>query len=299
MKRLLGFFAVLAAVPAHAQAPAAQVTVISMYEGMAAYVEAAAADPNADLQALWTEKVIDPYWKDCTEGARYLDYAPPLRDAITDLAALRAGVAALRAASVDAAVRTAAEKAAAMVSGPPTTVCIATVDPSWTYLQMMHGVGGFTPGPGKVWLTILPEGDWQEWIAYGVAHEYHHSAWMAGSREVEDLADYLVFEGRADSFARLVAPGLEAPWTSALTPQEEREAWRALEGQLGSTDAEVPRSMTFGGVDGMPRWAGYRIGFRVVQAYLAAHPDVSVSEWTALPATELIRQAGYAPGERP
>lgn len=299
MRRLLGLLAALAAAPAQAQAPSGPVTVVRMYDGMAAYAEAAAADPAADLQALWTEKVIEPYWKQCAEGGRYIDYAPPLATAMSDVEALRTAVTALRAAAVDSAVRAAVEQAASILPGPPTTVCIAAVDPSWSHLRAMHGVGGFTPGAGKVWLTILPQDDWQDWIAYAVAHEYHHSAWMAGPREIEDLADYLVFEGRADSFARLVDPAREAPWTSALTGPEERDAWRTLKAQLGSTDAQVLQGMMFGGADGLPRWAGYTVGFRIVEAYRRAHPAVTVGQWTALPAAELVRQSSYEPGAEP
>lgn len=288
MKRLLALLAALVAPPAIAETPPARFTVVSVYEGMADYAEAVAADPAADRQALWARTVIDPYWERCADGAQYLDYGPPLREAMGDVEGLRARAAALRASSVETLVRVAAEKAASLLPGPPTTVCVLAADSSWTYLRDMHGVGGFTPGAGKVWLTILPEGDWKDWIAYGVAHEYHHSAWMAGPREIGDLADYLAFEGRADAFALLVDPARRAPWTSALTEAEQREAWNAMLPRLGSTDAQVLQGLMFGGFADVPRWAGYTVGFNRVRAYLEAHPGMTVGEWTALPARELV-----------
>ncbi|HEY3391869.1 MAG TPA: DUF2268 domain-containing putative Zn-dependent protease, partial [Lacipirellulaceae bacterium] len=160
----------------------------------------------------------------------------------------------------------------------------------------MHGVGGFTAGAGKIWLTVLPRDDWQDWITYTVAHEYHHSAWTARRGELSNMADYLIFEGRADSFAQLVDPR-QAPWTNALTPEQENVAWPTIERHLGSTDPRLMQALMFGGAGGSPRWAGYTIGFHIVQRFLKRHPDWSVRQWTEVSTNELLKQAAYAPGQ--
>jgi len=163
----------------------------------------------------------------------------------------------------------------------------------------MHGVGGFTAGAGKIWLTILPAGDWKDWITYAVAHEYHHSVWTSrhGRKDpIQNMADYLVFEGRADSFARLIEPQRRAPWTNALTPQQERVAWRTIERNLQSTSPSLLQGLMFGGAQGVRPWAGYTIGFHIVQAFLRGHPDLGVDQWTAIRAAELFKQASYVPG---
>ncbi len=111
------------------------------------------------------------------------------------------------------------------------------------------------------------------------------------------MADYLVFEGRADSFARLIEPGGQAaPWTSALTPRQESEAWRIIGRHLQATDPQLLQGLMYGGAEGVRRWAGYTVGFHIVQAFLQSHPDLNVREWTAIPADELVRQSGYDPG---
>jgi len=110
------------------------------------------------------------------------------------------------------------------------------------------------------------------------------------------MADYLVFEGRADSFARLIDPQHRAPWTNALTPQQERVAWRTIERNLQSTAPSLLQGLMFGGAQGLRPWAGYTIGFHIVQAFLKGHPDLGVSQWTAIGAGELLKQASYVPG---
>jgi uncharacterized protein YjaZ len=299
MKLWLVLLAALMAGPVYSGAQIPEVTVVPVYEGMASYTEAIAANPNADRRALWQEKVVDPYWKRCTEGGEYVDYAPPLKTPMADIASLRAAIAALRASSLESVVRSAMQKSGSVLPGPATTVCILAADSSWTYLQDLHGVGGFTAGAGKIWLTILPGGDWKDWISHAVAHEYHHSVWTARHHQTNpilNMTDYLVFEGRADSFANMIDPQRHSPWTNALTRQQERTAWRTIERRLQSTDAPLMQGLMFGGAEGVPHWAGYTIGFQIVQSFLKGHPDLNVSQWTAIPAAELLKQASYVPG---
>ena len=51
----------------------------------------------------------------------------------------------------------------------------------------------------------------------------------------------------------------------------------------------------FGNVDGIPFQAGYTIGFEIVQAYLAAHPDQPPQVWSRLDPTEILSGSGYEP----
>jgi uncharacterized protein YjaZ len=299
MKPLLILIGALMACPVYSSAQVPSVTVVPVYEGMASYADAIAANPNADRIALWQEKVVDPYWQRCAAGGEYIDYAPPLKTPFADIVSLRASASALRSSPIESVVRSAVQKSGSALPGPATTVCILAADSSWTYLQDMHGVGGFTAGTGKVWLTILPAGDWKDWITHGVAHEYHHSVWTAlyyKTNPILNMADYLVFEGRADSFANIIDPQHHSPWTNALTRQQERTAWRTIERRLQSTDAQLLQGLMFGGAEGVPHWAGYTIGFQIVQSFLKVHPDLTVNQWTAIPANELLKQASYVPG---
>ncbi len=283
---------------AHAGEESSHITIVGIYEGMARYAETVAADPTADRSVLWRKYVMDEYWGRCAEGGEYMEFAPRLATPYADVQSLRKATSALQASSVQSAVRSALKKSGSLLPSAATTVCILAADSSWTYLRGMHGVGGFTAGAGKIWLTILPEGDWLDWVTYAAAHEYHHSVWTTrhGKQDpIENLADYLVFEGRADSFAHLVDPERQIPWTSTLTPQQEKAAWEIIQQHLNSTSPAVLQNLMFGGAEGVPRWAGYTIGFNIVQAFLRKQDTLDVNRWTAIEADELLKRSPYAP----
>jgi uncharacterized protein YjaZ len=165
----------------------------------------------------------------------------------------------------------------------------------------MNGVLGSNVGAGKIWLEIYPNGAWLNWIPYTVAHEYHHRVWLDqhdGQLQTADLLDSMVLEGKADSFARLLYPDRHAPWTEALTPEQELNQWQAMQKYLNARSDATQQKFMFGGLVGnndVPLWTGYTIGFHIVQSYLQKHPDVTVDEWTMLNAHDLLDQSGYNP----
>ena len=105
MRKLLLLLLAIAAAPLRAQAPSPEIAVIKVYEGMARYAEAAAADPGADRAALWRREVIEPYWQACAEGGAYLDYGPSWAAPFDDVAGLRAAATALAASDVEGSAR--------------------------------------------------------------------------------------------------------------------------------------------------------------------------------------------------
>ncbi len=119
------------------------------------------------------------------------------------------------------------------------------------------------------------------------------TSWRTGPDR--GLTDYLVFEGRADAFAHLVYPQQLAPWTRALTPQQEQAAWAVIQRNLNSASPDAMLALMFGGADNVPRWSGYTIGFNIVQAFLKTHSGAEVEQWTAIEAGELLNQSRYSP----
>jgi uncharacterized protein YjaZ len=297
---LLAFALLLGAAWAGEPPASPTITIVPVYEGMASYVEAARTAPPSDLGALFQAHVVTPYWASCAAGGEYTALAQQaVASPITDLSGLAEAVAGLTRAELRQELQAAFETVSALLPGPHTTVCVLAADPQQTLVRdSLHGILGFAAGAGKIWLQITAEGEWREWLAYVFAHEYHHSVWTArhfAPARPFDLIRYLVFEGRADAFARLAYPDRRAPWTDALTPAQEAAVWKAMQPHLQTTSFPVMRSFIFGGNSHMPRWAGYTVGFRLVQAFLTRHPDWSVERWTALDGHELLKESGYAP----
>lgn len=54
----------------------------------------------------------------------------------------------------------------------------------------------------------------------------------------------LLMEGRVDSFANLIFPGRDLPWTS-LSPEDEKITWQdKVKGYFDSTDLDYVWSVT-------------------------------------------------------
>lgn len=207
--------------------------VILAYEGQARYLEEINSDPDADTASLWREHVVDAYREDCLAGEYERLAEGRLSEPVLDLKRLEGAVKALRGSDVAQIVETALRRSARELSGPDTAICVFVEENRMAAYsrEAAAGAGGFTAGSGKILLFVNPEGDWKEWTPYITAHEYHHAAWThlwtedhPGQEPLSDLVDYLIFEGRADSFAHLLYPDKIAPWTQALTPEKEKSS---------------------------------------------------------------------------
>jgi uncharacterized protein YjaZ len=277
-----------------------QFKVVSVYEGMANYVEAAHSDPDADLDDLFQKHVIEAYWNECAEGGEYISLADAaFEDPIVDLDNLEEEIETLRNSGIEAIVMEALEQASALLDGPDTTVCIAALDPENSFVKnSMNGVAGRTLGSGKILIQVSLQDDWEDWVSYTIAHEYHHSVWTSLYLDIgegNDLLSYLVFEGRADTFADLVYPDFEAPWVDALSPEQEADQWHQyMEPQLSTTNPVIKQRLMFGDRRSVPLWSGYSIGYHIVQSYLELNPETTIGQLTGMDAWEIFEASGYS-----
>jgi uncharacterized protein YjaZ len=147
-----------------------------------------------------------------------------------------------------------------------------------------------------MWLQLAPVEGWMQRIAPGIAHEHHHSVWLhrhsQGDRSFY-LLNYLVLEGRACAFAQMAYPGTPQPWTQTMTAEQEQQVWAAMKPQLESTSEQAMGAFVFGGANGLPPLCGYVIGYHIVRRFLSGHPDVSLEQWTAMDARDLLAASGY------
>lgn len=95
--------------------------------------------------------------------------------------------------------------------GPSTKILFIPANPEHREIFESYGVGinAVTTGKGKIIVSIDPTiDDWQQLLPYTLAHEYHHSVWTSRNFETSDFTplEYLILEGRADSFAKELFP---------------------------------------------------------------------------------------------
>ena len=164
-------------------------------------------------------------------------------------------------------------------------------DPSQTIPEI--GIGGFNPSDSEVLIYIDPNfGELAQSIAVELgpmlAHEIHHVNRRRSVGYGTTLLEAIISEGLADSFA-IEITGIDPPLWSVAVMGDELENWLDVaENSWADTNYDHPKWF-FGTSDEIPRWAGYSIGYKLVQDYLMDHSDKRPSTLFNEPADSFIQ----------
>jgi len=229
----------------------------------------------------------------CVAGGEFAEFAaifaPDLKMSVAER---KAQLAKFNRAEAVRIVTEAWRKANAALPQGPLLVCIdmAPVADDFTR-SLMGGIAAVTAGRGRIILRVHPDADWKSVLPYVLAHEMHHSYWLEHHFDAGapfTLADYLVFEGRADYFAgRLFTH--RAPWTTALDADAYSSTWLAMSKDLGTTEPEKLQAYMFGSQQAaIPMWAGYSVGYRLVSERMAQEPRLDLRAMTSAPASAFM-----------
>jgi len=143
------------------------------------------------------------------------------------------------------------------------------------------GIGGYAPDARTVEISldpgfpgfseILPDR-----LAPIVAHELHHAVRWKAPGYGGTLLEALVSEGLADHFAIELLGAPVPPWSDAF-PRDRTE--ELLDRARPEFDSPYDHARWFFGTDPtLPRWTGYTLGYRIVEAYQAANGEVTAAE---------------------
>jgi uncharacterized protein YjaZ len=164
----------------------------------------------------------------------------------------------------------------------------------------VHGYTGFGGIPGWI-MTVYGTADEYnlQRVEAATVHELHHNvlgAYQGPSASMVQgtLGDYMVGEGLAESFAAaLYGADKVGPWVTGVDVSRLEQTKAIFREALGVSGFDEMRRYIFGDADaGLPTYAGYAIGYRVVQAYLA-RTGRSVVEATFVPAETIIGESGF------
>ena len=171
-------------------------------------------------------------------------------------------------------------------------------------IAQSHGYTGFGAVPGYIVLTLWPDDYTLPRIAPAAAHEFNHQVRFTHQPMGMNVSvgEYIVIEGLAESFAaELYGEELLGPWVSDHTPESLARSKAIIGDALDVRGFNNVRGYIFGDATaermglpaaGLPPFAGYAVGYHLVQAYLHA-TGRSAAEATVIPATEIIAAAGY------
>jgi uncharacterized protein YjaZ len=164
---------------------------------------------------------------------------------------------------------------------------------------------GFGGVPGRVWVQGWPTDFSLPRLPAAVAHELHHNIrfrFEPFSPVTTTVGQYIVAEGLAEAFAaEVVGADTLSPVVNALSDEQLAAVRPRFRAALDVTGFDTVRGYVFGDwaagyagtqKQGLPDFAGYTVGYRVVRQYLERRGG-SAAAATYVPWREILEGSGY------
>ena len=257
-----------------------------------------------ESQEAWNKYMIDPFWNEIAKWASF-DQSFKKPHYIKDLSALGEQLSLLSEIclkDLQAKFKEIMNTLPIEDDDPMSIALYPLCDSNKIAKERQNGVTGVCVF-GNMILQINPlADDYDQWIPYVFAHEYHHNAWghywfaVQGGQGVDgSLLEQLIIDGQADLFSESLFPNLKPKWNQPFETKLEAELWERLKPILNSTDQGVHALYMFGNEnEGLPWCMGYTFGKAIVADYLANHPNVTFPELIKIPHKEIFAGSRFA-----
>lgn len=154
------------------------------------------------------------------------------------------------------------------------------------------GIGGFNPDEQEVIIAIdvgfnAIDQSLEEELIPMLAHEIHHAKRRRSVGYGHTLLEASVSEGLADHFS-IEVTGIEPPLWSVALAEAELQAWTDTASTTWNQPGYDHYAWFFGTDQRIPRWAGYSIGFELVNRYVSTHPTARASLLHNEPANSFV-----------
>jgi uncharacterized protein YjaZ len=173
------------------------------------------------------------------------------------------------------------------------------------FMERNYGYTGVGNRPGYLLGMIWPTDYNLPRMAAILVHEFHHNvrlSWEPFNMMATTVGQYVVLEGLAEAFAAArCGEDKLGPWATTLTPEELAPLRPIYRKALDVTGFNEIRGYIFGDWSaqamghaalGLPDFAGYAVGYRLVRAYLD-RTGRSIEEATYTPWREIVEESGY------
>jgi uncharacterized protein YjaZ len=128
-----------------------------------------------------------------------------------------------------------------------------------------------------------------------VTHEYHHCCRLTQLKLYEGtmtLLESMVMEGLAEkAVAEEVGRDALAIWTSRYDKADLHSLWALLLEQRMMKGRDRHYPYLFGGVGGIPEWAGYYLGYRIVDQAMKNDPTLTTTSMMKMEAEEILQRS--------
>lgn len=160
-------------------------------------------------------------------------------------------------------------------------------------ISRMGGVSAFTDWSGRMCFVVLPEERVRKTLKSVVNHEYHHH-WriqtLGTKEDAETLLDRMILEGLAEFFVGVkLGNDFVGPYKDALTESAALSLWRETFKRHAGNIGPSNDTFMFGSqAENLPFWGGYSIGFHLVNRFVMSHPEITISEMTAMKSKDFM-----------
>ncbi|MBU1198403.1 MAG: DUF2268 domain-containing protein [Nanoarchaeota archaeon] len=167
------------------------------------------------------------------------------------------------------------------------TVLIFSTDDKFV-IRKMNGIAGFSNMKNLIILNIHPTKGWQKALRETFIHEIAHVLTPKYHSKIITLRDYLVFDGLAEHFREHFLGGRKAVWVKSISEKQAILIFNKIKKYLDSKSDDLYRKLFFG-TGKYPLWAGYAIGYYVVEKYLKKQGKLNWKSLFRTPTRTIIK----------
>ncbi len=139
-------------------------------------------------------------------------------------------------------------------------------------IKKMDGVNGDVPWYNTISISIFPTKKWKKAVKETITHELAHALSPYYPKD-NSLGSMFVFDGIAEHFREYFVGGKRALWTKAFAKKKAIKLFKKLKSKLNSKNDKLYREI-FYGTGKYPLWAGYTIGYYIVEDYLKNQEEI-------------------------
>lgn len=276
--------------------------IIPVYENLDNYVKAMEAG-NADCDMLWNEYAIEPYWEKLSQWAP-MDISDHKPEPVRNIGKLKEQITKLKSLNLNE-LRNKFDMIVNSLPNyddDPIIIALYPVDDDNTLVKEQQNgvVGGCIFGNMVINVNPLAE-NYEDWIYYVFAHEYHHCVWgnywyVIKAAATDTLIEDMLGDGQADEFAWSFNRALRPKWLTHISQKKEKEIWeKHYLPLLKSTDIDYGKYMFGNKEAGIPWCAGYFLGHRIIESFKKSYPEVTFKELIEISAEEIYERSNYRP----
>ena len=256
-----------------------------------------AQQTNSDVVSGSNELLYEPLQREILTNAEAAFMFETIRTPYQPGTLLEKELLELRKSDVVAVAEEALQSITSALPGPDTKIIFMPANPVMHDFFSKYGIciNAVTVGSGKIIVQIDPTfQQWREMLPRVIAHEYHHSVWIARHWKNADFSvlEYLVFEGRADAFANTLYRNIRSPWTAMINEEQERSVWKRIRPELFARGREKVSAVLISD-PGIPAGSLYTIGFNIVRSFKQVNPHYTDKEIIDLEAEDIFKLSKY------